>query len=133
MSDESIINKIVKTFFIAGISICSLISLGILCIYSAFGGNEILSQGGSDIVLKPILGSVSSNILAALGQSFIILTIDLSSLFLFFFIVIFWFCATVWILREEIKKCIRWIFGIRISIRKRIIIFPRFGEEDGFL
>jgi hypothetical protein len=124
-----LLNKLVKILFITGVSICLAISTGVLSIFGCIGGNYILGEGGSTIILHSIPEVPQGvAILQQLGAAFITILIELSSVFLAVFTFLFWLLFIIWILRNELHHIINWILAIKINWDERTVTFPKWDD-----
>jgi hypothetical protein len=67
-------------------------------------------------------------VLQTLGATFVVLLVDLSGVFLFVFIGLFWLLFVIWILRNELVGVAKWILAIRIDFANRTVTFPEIKE-----
>jgi hypothetical protein len=131
MSNTAIF-KVLSVIFISIVAVLLIASGGILSIFACVGGNTILSDDPHGTTLHALPVDIQPNttdILRSFGVSFLVILVDLSSLYIYVFSALFWLSVVCWIFWEELIKISKWILAIKVDFTKRTITFPPISED----
>jgi len=94
-------DKSIKIGAITGICAAAFIAMTILSTYAAIGGNQVASTF-EPAAANVIITDTGTITMYTLGNGFLVMTYNLSMLFLTIFIVGTWLFTVVYVLREEL-------------------------------
>jgi len=106
---EDFWNKLVKLTAVTGVCSAAFMAMVVQAAYGSIGGNEVFKafQSGSTMIIS----GTQTTTLMVLSNSFVVLTYNLSMLYLTVFIVGVWLFSVTFILQKEIGETGSWLKG----------------------